>query len=177
MIRTTAELTPAASGRSHLRGFTLIETVICIVITAVMLAAALSASSASRVAVFKITERQRGELLAQQLMSEIMARSYQEPDDEPDFGIEGAELETSRADWDDVDDYCKWSATPPQYKDGSEIPDLKGWGRQVEVNWVSQANLNQIGATETGVKMITVTVTHNGVPVGTLTALRTIDAQ
>lgn len=171
MTRRQIAVPSAASGCR--RAFTLVETVICMVITGVMLVAALSAVAASRVGQYKLTERQRGELLAQELMAEILAQSYEEPGGAVNLGTDALEPGNCRANWDDVDDYRLWSASPPQEKDGTDIPDLEGWMRSSEVVWVNSADITQIVVANTGAKRITVTVSHNGTPVATLTALRT----
>ena len=75
--------------------------------------------------------------------------------------------------WDDVDDYDNWSASPPQYEDGSVIPNLAGWRRSVDVDRVNPANLGQTVASDQDVKRIIVTVKRDGVPVASLTAVRT----
>lgn len=169
----TPRPTQSRRGNGALRAFTLVETVICMVITGVMLVAALSAVAASRTGQYKITERQRGELLAQELMAEIVAQSYEEPGGAVNLGTDAGEAGNCRADWDDVDDYRLWSASPPEKKDGTVIPDLAGWLRSSEVAWVNPADITQIIVAKTGAKRITVTVSHNGTPVATLTALRT----
>jgi hypothetical protein len=150
-----------------------VETVLCIVVTGLMLAAALSAVAASRVGQYRITERQRGELLAQELMAEIVAQRYKESDEDANLGTDSGEAGGARATWDDVDDYRAWSASPPQEKDGADILDLNGWTRSSTVVWANPADMTQQAGSDTGVKRITVTVSHNGTPVATLTALRT----
>ncbi len=76
------------------------------------------------------------------------------------IGTETGEGTSTRSDFDDVDDYHSWSASPPQSKDGTDLPDYDGWTRSVTVEWV---NVNSPGGTaansETGAKRITVTVT------------------
>ena len=155
------------------RCFTLVETVLCIVVTGLMLVAALSAVAASRTGQYKIAERQRGSLLGQELMAEILAQNYIDPEGGTTFGTESGELTINRLNFDDVDDYHGWSASPPQDRDGTVIPDHEGWARQVTVKRVMEANLKQAVATDTGIKVITVTISHNGTPVATLEALRT----
>ena len=160
--------------RTARRALTLAEMIVSIVIVGVMLVAALNTVGASKMGQRKTGDRAKGTLLAQQLMSEILRQSYQEPVDTVAFGRETAELSTSRAEYDDVDDYDGWSSSPPQYKDGMVIPNLDGWGRQVSVAWVDASNLTQDVGEETGVKRITVTVTHNDLDVASLTAVRTL---
>ena len=154
-------------------GFTLIETVICLIIVSVMLAAALSTVAAARVSRYKINVRQRGELLAQELMAEILAQAYEEPEDAPAYGVEAPETATSRAAWDDVDDYRDWSASPPQEKDGTAIPGLDAWRRTVRIRRVDASDPTSALAIETGAKQIEITVSCNDMRVAKIVAIRT----
>ncbi len=72
-----------------------------------------------------------------------------------------------------MDDYNGWSESPPQFADGTAMPNLANWSRSVQVAFVNPTNLSQTSTTETGAKRITVTVTHNGVVVATRVAVRT----
>lgn len=156
------------------RAFSMIEVIISMVVVAGMTVAALNTVGAAKMGSQKITSRNSGTLLAQQLMAEILTQSYAEPVEAPVFGAEPSESGSFRTDFDDVDDYDTWSASPPQYKDGTVIPDLDGWARQVSVAWVNATDLSLTSSTETNVKRITVTVTYNGVEVASLTAVRTL---
>jgi hypothetical protein len=129
---------------------------------------------AVRLGEYKIAERGRGMHLAQDLMVEILQQSYLEPVDTPLFGPEASEADTSRADYDDVDDYNGWSASPPQQRDGTVMADWSGWSRGVTVVWANPAELTQAAVSDAGIKRITVTVAHDGVPVASLVALRTV---
>lgn len=155
------------------RALSMIETVISIAIVGVMMVAALNAVGASRLGQKKTGDRGKGALLAQQLMSEILRQHYVEPVDTPGFGRESSESGGDRADYDDVDDYDAWTASPPQNKDGTVIPDLNGWQRSVEVDWVNPDNLNTPIGVDKNVKRIIVMVSRDGVPVASLTAVRT----
>ncbi len=156
------------------RAFSMIEVTISVVIVGGMTVAALNTVGAAKLGSQKITSRNSGTLLAQQLMAEILTQSYAEPVEAPVFGRESSESGSLRTDYDDVDDYDTWSASPPQYKDGTVIPDLDGWARKVTVAWVNAADLSLTSGSETNVKRITVTVTHNGMEVASLTAVRTL---
>ncbi|MEZ6193026.1 MAG: type II secretion system protein [Phycisphaerales bacterium] len=155
------------------RGFTLIEAVMSILIVGLMLVAALNTVGASKVAQARIAEQAIGPMLAQDLMSEILCQYYREPDDSILFGLELNELGSSRAAYDDVDDYNGWSAGPPRAKDNLVLPDLTNWSRQVSVAWADTSDPNNNSLTETGMKRITVTVKYQGRTVYTLSALRT----
>ncbi len=155
-------------------GLTMVEAVVSIAIVGVMMVAALNTVGASRLGQKKTGDRGRGTLLAQALMAEILRHVY-EPAAFPDsFGRLASEPAGGpRNLWDDVDDYDNWSASPPQNEDGSVIPNLAGWRRSVDVDRVNPANLGQTVGSDQDVKRIVVTVKRDGVPVASLTAVRT----
>lgn len=155
---------------------TLAEAIVSILIVGVMLVAALNTVGASKMGQKKTGNRAKGTPLAQQLMSEILRQSYEEQSETPAFGRETSELSTSRAEYDDVDDYDGWSASPPQRKEGTVIPGLEGWTRSVNVAWVDPADLSQEVGFDTRVKRITVAVVQDGVVVASMVALRTAAA-
>jgi hypothetical protein len=144
------------------------------VIVAVMLVAAVHAIGGSAAVRSRVTRRAVAPYLADGLMAEILAQSYQDPVS-PVFGPEtaGGESAISRATWDDVDDYNGWVESPPRDKDGTTIAGMSGWERSVAVVWVNPADLTQVSATESGATRITVTVRYNGVTVATRVAVRT----
>ena len=72
-----------------------------------------------------------------------------------------------------MDDFHNWSESPPQFANGTPMPDLAEWRRSVEVVWVNPADLSQTSASDLGVKRITVTVAHNNVVVATRIGIRT----
>lgn len=155
------------------RSFTLIEAVVSIAIVAVMLVAGLGTLAASRRTQYLMDTRSRGQLLAQALMAEILRQHYEEPDDQPVFGLEGSESPFVRRLWDDVDDYHGWCACPPQDKDGKVMTDLTGWSRRVVVEWVNPADLTGGWSSDTGVKKVTVTVARGKDVLASMVALRT----
>jgi hypothetical protein len=112
-------------------------------------------------------------------MSEILALPYYEPGSDPiaqeiPIQKDPGEIDGSRAAFDDVDDYDGWSATPPEYKDGTEMGKLQGWARSVAVLWVTSGGVDggSVGA-ESGTKRIVATVTRDGREVAELHAVRT----
>ena len=157
------------------RAFSLAEVAVSVLIVGGLFVAAMNSVGASRTGQFKLDERNRGLLLAQDLMSEILQQAYEDPALPPgSFGRGGAESATgNRSLFNDVDDYHGWTASPPEYKDGSVIPGLDGYGRTVNVRWVGPINLDQVQGSNTGVKRIIVTVQRQSRQVGRLVALRT----
>lgn len=150
--------------------FTLVESLICIVIVGVMLTAALRTVGASSATQAKTSNRAIGGMLAQSLMDEILQQAFENPTS-PTFGPEPGE--TSRALYNDVDDYNNLTETPPKNLDGTSMSNLSGWSRSVTVAWANISNLNQAAGSDTGIKRITVTVTKNGQTIATRYAIRT----
>lgn len=78
----------------------------------------------------------------------------------PTIGTDTGEGSSSRTDFDDVDDYHGWSASPPQDRGGSDLVDYAGWTRSVTVEYVNPVQPGSLGtASDGGAKRITVTVT------------------
>lgn len=153
-------------------GFTFVEVVISIVLIGTVLVAVMNNVGASKGGQYMIHERSSGNFLANNLMAEIISRPYEDPDDTPDFGRELGESGGQRDAWDDVDDYDGWSASPPERRDGTEITSSQ-WTRSVTVERVNPDNLSQTSGSETGAKMITVTVKRGDRIIATRTAVRT----
>jgi type II secretory pathway pseudopilin PulG len=159
--------------RNARRALTIVEAVIASGVVGVMLVAALGTVGATKTTEYRAADRLRAAMLAQSLMSEIVQQPYKDPGLLPLFGHELGESTTTRADCNDVDDYNGWNVSPPQYKDGTVIPNMVNWRTTVTVDWVSPADLNQVRILESGVKKITVKVSHNGATLATLVCVRT----
>lgn len=161
-----------SSRRPTSRAFSMIETTVCILIVGITLVAALNTLGASVSGQSKTNDRSVGQLLAQALMSEILQQAYVEPVDTPAFGRESGESASSRANYDDVDDYDGYTESPPQMKDGTILTEYAGWQRTVSVNWASGLDFRANSLIDSGLKRIVVTVSHNGVTAATTTAVR-----
>ncbi len=157
------------------RALNMVEVAFATVIVSVILLTALNMVGATGAGLRSITDRATGNLLAQQLMAEILQQDYEDPDAAPgSFGTEGIEAVTrDRSYFDDVDDYDSWRSSPPKSKDGSVISGYPGWGRRVDVAWVDPIDTGQILLSDTGVKRAVITVTRNAVKVAELQAIRT----
>jgi hypothetical protein len=138
-----------------------------------MLVAALSTVGASRFVQHQTYQAERGWLLAQQLLAEVLQHDYQDPDETVTFGREATESAVTRADFDDVDDYDGWSASPPEGRDGTPLANAAGWTRAVTVQWIDPLNPGQVEAAESNAKRIEVVATYDGIPQATLYAIRT----
>lgn len=153
-------------------GFTLVESILSIVLIGTVLVAVMNNVGASKSGQYVILERSGGNFLANNLMAEIINRSYEEPDDTPVFGRETGENSSQRDQWDDVDDYNGWSASPAEERDGTAITN-SDWTRSVTVERVNPDNLSQTSGSETGAKKVTVTIKRGDRVIATRTAVRT----
>jgi len=152
-------------------GFTLVEAVISVVLVGTVVVAAMNNVGASKTGQYMNLERSGGDFLANSLMAEITNQSYEEPDDTPLFGRE-SESGGDRTEWDDVDDYNGWSASPAERRDGTAFTS-SDWSRSVTVERVNPDDLSQTSGSETGVKKITVTIKRGDRVLATRTAVRT----
>ncbi len=160
------------SRRRSSAGLSLVEAMISMVIVAIMLVMALN-TIGSLARSWQVQSTQcRAPALAQQLMAEIIQSSYQEPYITPIFGPEAPETSLVRSNYDDVDDYNGWSASPPQLKDGTAMANLTGWTRSAAVQYIDPDNVSTPSGTNQGLKRITVTVTDPRGVQTTLYALR-----
>ena len=151
----------------------MVEAVFCVVLVGGLVVVSLDTLGASKMAQRNLGERAVGQLLASSLMSEILTLSYEDPNETPDFGLELTENSLLRSAFDDVDDYVGWTASPPQNRDGTAVPGLTGWRQSVQIAVVDPADLSRKKITDSGVKRITVTITHNSVVVATLVGVKT----
>ena len=141
------------------RGLSLTEVVVSTMLVGIVMVGALATIGA----VFRTQRTNENQykspVLAHHLMSEILQMAYEDPGGAPQFGREATEVAGTRADWNDVDDYDGWSATPPQTQDGSVLPNLDGWTRSVQVQYLLPGSAPVVTGSDQGLKLITVTVT------------------
>ncbi len=154
--------------------FTLVESIMSIVVVGVMFVAATALVSTSRAGQRVTADHSRGMLIAEALMNEILEHQYIDPDvSGTTLGRETGEVADDRTAWDDVDDYHGWIATPPRDKAGIALAGLVGWERRVTVEYINATNLTTVVAFNSGVKRITVDVYRDGRRVARLRTLRT----
>ncbi|HEX4414573.1 MAG TPA: type II secretion system protein [Lacipirellulaceae bacterium] len=154
-------------------GFSLIEVVASTMIVSLMAVATLNGLGAATKSAESIGNRAIALGLADELMSEIVQQPYSDPDGSNTFGHESGEATSPRSAFDDVDDYNGWNVTPPQYRDGTAIPNRTGWTQQVQVTRVLATDPTQTSSTDTGVKRIRVTISYQSQVLADESALRT----
>jgi Tfp pilus assembly protein PilV len=143
---------------------TLIEVVISTLIVGLMTVAALNGLGAATRSSRWAGNQGIAQGLADDLMAEILARAYRDPDDSAVFGLESGEV-APRDNFDDVDDFNGWNQKPPQAADGSTLSDRARWRRRATVQRVRLSDLTQdtAGSTDEGAKRIRVIVEYDDV--------------
>ncbi len=159
--------------RPRCGAFSLLEAVVSTLLIGLLLVAAMRTAGSSARASLANAHYAAAVLLAESLMSEVLALPYADPDESPVFGPEGAEETGDRSALDDVDDFHGWSASPPQEPDGTPLAGYEGWRRTVSVEFVNPQDLLQTSAEDKGIKRITVTVEHDGRTLAQLVGIRT----
>lgn len=162
--------------RSSAPGFSLVEAVIAVVIVGGLVMAALNTVGASQTRQFKNAASAMGNMLAQDLMAEILQLPYIDPSSSSTaLGVNAGESQSAsnRLGLDDVDDYHGFTETSIKRRDGSSMDLPDGWSRSVVVDYVDRNNLSTTVTTSQGVKRIRVTASFRNVPVATVTAYRT----
>ena len=154
-------------------GLSLIEVVASTFIVGLMAVAALNSLGAATRSSESIGNRAVALGLADALMSEILEAPYKDPTQTPVFGLESGEPAGPRAAFDDVDDYHGWNQSPPQYRDGTVMPDRADWRHRVEVAFVAPGNTIQIAGSDEGAKRIRVIIEYRNQILAEQIAVRT----
>lgn len=163
-------------GPSHSRtqrpGFSLVETAIATVLVGGLFVVAMNMVGASRITQARYADREQALLLAEDLLNEILAQPYEDPDGDIAFGLEVGELLTLRTSFDDTDDYNRATQSPPTDADGKAIPGAERFTREVVVRWVDPQTPTVSRSSETGIKQVTVRVSRGNQTLAELTGLR-----
>jgi prepilin-type N-terminal cleavage/methylation domain-containing protein len=159
--------------RGRRSAFTLVEVLMTILVISVGLVASMRAMPV----LIEVSRATHEQLLAQQLAGEMLAEismlPYEDPNTTPGFGPESGEATTTRADFDDIDDYHGWTESPPQRKDGSLVPDADGFTRSVTVQNVLTSDFTTaVSNGGSDAKRIIIRVTLPGMSDVTVTTVR-----
>jgi hypothetical protein len=118
-------------------------------------------------------DRLTGPGLARDLMAEIMAMPYTDPQTPGiSIGLDAGESGVTRAAFDDIDDYHGWSTADPESKAGVARTGYADWTHDVTVTWADRTTGAADTSADTQLKRITVTVTSPTDEVTQLVALR-----
>jgi len=161
------------------KGFTLVELLIAILILGGGIFLLLTMFTTGLDGVIANQRRTQATNLAQDLMDEILGKNFDEntPDSESStapgsLGLDG-ENTTNRSAWDDVDDYLTLSSgeNPPRDALNNELTLYTGFTRYASV-WYVDSDLAE-SAISTGLKRISVWVSHTDISNVIITGLRT----
>jgi hypothetical protein len=157
---------------------TFVEAVLSVAITSVLILMSLSSMGSIAKGRMVATVNYQGTMLAEQLMTEICQNAYIDPNNGTALAPAANERSTpaSRNLFVGVGNYNGWTESPPQYKNGTTIPNFTGWTRSVAVAYINPSTM-AVSGTDLGVMRITVSVTDPRGSVTTLVGLRTTGGQ
>jgi type II secretory pathway pseudopilin PulG len=160
------------------RAMTLAEVVISTMLVGVVLVSALASVGAATKSWLATADQADGGTLARQLLTEITALNYEDPNQTPTYGLESGEATSpaTRANFDDLDDYKDFSDSPPKNKAGTALANYSSWLRTADVTKLNASSYAAIsdGSPDNGLRLITVTVTSPKGKVTTLNAYRSL---
>ncbi len=146
------------------RGLTLLEVVVSLILVSTIILVSMTASANllrnKAVSMHAIDSRE----LAFQILDEVTAAEFHDPDDDRIFGREASETATNRTDYDDVDDYNGYVASPPTHRDGTAITGLGSWSFRVSVSRAEPVSAGIVGSADDAapLRLVTVTCTSPG---------------
>jgi len=140
-------------------GVTLVETVLSLLILGGAFASALTAIGSARGAQMSAADRRLALVLAEDLMTEILAEpAYKEGST---FGHESGEAIRPRSAFDDMDDYNAWTTRTLVDIDGNAIPGADRYTREVQIVYVDPANPERRVSSDQGLALIIVQVKYS----------------
>ena len=149
--------------RSHLRpGFSYVEVLLASVIISILLVSGLRLFGNLGRSQQSTTGKEYAGTLITSLLSEIEKQNYRDPEATDDtLGRETEESDTSRSNYDDVDDYDGWTANPPEDQLEQPYSQFSHLTRSVTVRYVMSDDFTQSAATDEGFKEVTITVSRS----------------
>lgn len=141
------------------QGLTIAEVLISTLITGLILVGAARLVGSAIDSRMRIEQVHIGNILAQELLAEVVQAPYEDLDEPGGMGLESGESTSTRSTWDDVDDYDGWSSTPPQNKSGTDHTGFDEWTREVTIQYADPDNPSANSATDQGLKRISITIT------------------
>lgn len=160
---------PRATQRAG--GFTLLESLIAAVVLAGAISAVVWPFSVGAQNELASERRTLASCLAQELMEEVLSKPFDDPDGDGSLGPDGGE--STRADYDNIDDYHGYTEDAGQIQsfDGEVMADGAGayLSRNVTTGYVYVSG-QDVGEDPTFIS-VTVEVQYRGLPIATMTRL------
>lgn len=145
------------SSRPPRRGLTLIEAVMSAMIVASVLVGTMQLTAGAARFGQALSDGATGADLADGLMAEILNKSYASPTSPTSFGRDAGETSSSKANYDDVDDYNGWTETYT-FTGRTSVNDSIVATVSVARAQLMAPNADQ--GSESGIKRIRITVTR-----------------
>ena len=158
------------------RAITLVETVLSTLIVSMVIVSTLQVVPPIVRSSALHAEKMVAANLARELAEEVGTKPFTDPtDSSSSVGVNAGESASLRSDFDDVDDYHLWSASPPE-SSFEKMTNIVGWERAVKVIYVQLDDPNVEVVGPTNLKLVTVTVSRNGVELASVQTLHTLSA-
>lgn len=158
---------------SQRSALTLVEVVASTMLVGMMAVTTLNALGAATRSSESVGNRAVALGLADELMSEILKAAYIEPSGSSGLGPDATESAGPRSAFDDLDDYDGWNKMPPQYRNGTTIPDRDEWRQKVQVVYVVPTNPTQTANTDQGAKRVRVIIEYRDQVLAEQVSIRT----
>ena len=113
-------------------GVSLIEVMVSMVLISTLMLVSLTATGNLLRTDVQQRDENQGQQLAAQFLDEVSSMDFRDRID-PIHGLESDENAKDRQTFDDVDDYNRYTATPPTHRDGTTINNYDGWSIAVSV--------------------------------------------
>ncbi len=160
--------------RRRQSGFSLVEAAIAVALVGVTAVGALTAAANSATRRSDVAARAQAAVLAEELAGEVAGLAYEDPQvGSSTLGPDAGETAVNRSRFDDVDDYNGWTEKGPTDKAGAAISGAESFTRTVTVQWVLGSSPSTTSVTETGAKLVTVTVSRSERAAATVRLVRT----
>lgn len=159
--------------KSSRRGITLAETIISTLLIGFVLVSTLTMVAPLTRSNTVHANKLIAINLASELSEEIATKLFIDtvPDSNDALGLDADDSSFFRSTYDDVDDYNKWSSSPPKHSLGGSYTIMSGWTREVTVVHAVIEKPMDDSPTYTGLKRVTVTVYKDSTLLATITTL------
>lgn len=152
---------------------TLVEVIVSMLLLTAVLGGALSAVTLSARGQNSTSDALTARMLAADLLEVICDFPYDDPADNTEFDVGGDEVDADKTTFDDLDDFHGWTETPPSRMNGTAIPGASAWTRTVTVEWVDPLSPSTTSGSESGAKLVTITVERAGATYASMSRVRT----
>lgn len=160
------------------RGFSQIEVAASTALLSVLMVATMASIAASRNRATAEMNRLQGQLLATELLTEILSLPACDPQSGPPATLGRESGETNgdiRTNWDDVDDYHNLSESPPKDRSGTDISGFSSWTRTTVIERLKSNDWTQTNLTYASAYRINVSLSCNSQLITTVTAYKNGD--